>query len=416
MASSSSAWPISRTTVSESIWEFQRSLLEALAVVLAVCLLSLGWRMGLVVAMSVPLVLGVVAIVMFAMGWNLERISLGSLIIALGLLVDDAIIALETMQVKLEAGWDQAKAAAFSYSSTAIPRLTGALITVAAFMPIGFEIVLRRVRRRRLLDRRHSGVFVGVGAFDAVSRRQDASERFRQASQGRRSLPDTVLQEAASPDRPCPRAPLVGDWRHRGGPGTCCRGHEVRAAAVLSKQLTARAPRRTPHERGRILRGDDEPVEKMEAVLSKDDGRPLFTVYTGAGAPPFYLSLNPELPNSGYAQFVVMTRDLEAREEVRARLMAIVDEQFPQAWVRLTRLELGPPVGYPVQFRVVGPDTQVVRSIAREVERVVAASPSVRDVQLDWNDPVRTLRVDVTRTRRARSVSRLRTWPWSPRA
>ena len=127
------------TTVSESIWEFERSLLEALAIVLAVCLLSLGWRMGLVVAMSVPLVLAVVAIVMFAMGWNLERVSLGSLIIALGLLVDDAIIALEMMAVKLEAGWDQVKAAAFSYSSTAIPRLTGALITVAAFMPIGFS-------------------------------------------------------------------------------------------------------------------------------------------------------------------------------------------------------------------------------------------------------------------------------------
>ena len=106
---------------------------------LAVSLLSLGWRMGVVVALSVPLVLGVVAIVMLAMGWNLERISLGSLIIALGLLVDDAIIALEMMAVKLEAGWDQMKAAAFSYSSTAIPRLTGALITVAAFMPIGFS-------------------------------------------------------------------------------------------------------------------------------------------------------------------------------------------------------------------------------------------------------------------------------------
>ena len=127
------------TTVSEAIWEFERSLLEALAIVLAVCLLSLGWRMGLVVALSVPLVLAVVAIVMLAMGWNLERISLGSLIIALGLLVDDAIIAVEMMVVKIEAGLDRIEAAAFSYSATAIPRLTGALITVAAFMPIGFS-------------------------------------------------------------------------------------------------------------------------------------------------------------------------------------------------------------------------------------------------------------------------------------
>ncbi len=127
------------TVVSESVWEFERSLLEALAIVLAVCLLSLGWRTGIVVGLSVPIVLGVVVIVMLAMGWNLERVSLGSLIIALGLLVDDGIIAVEMMVVKMEDGWDRVKAAAFSYASTAMPRLTGALITTAAFMPIGLS-------------------------------------------------------------------------------------------------------------------------------------------------------------------------------------------------------------------------------------------------------------------------------------
>ena len=127
------------TVVSESIWEFERSLMEALAIVLAVCLLSLGWRTGIVVGLSVPIVLGVVALVMLAMGWNLERVSLGSLIIALGLLVDDGIIAVEMMVVKMEEGWDRLKAAAYSYAATAMPRLTGALITVAAFMPIGFS-------------------------------------------------------------------------------------------------------------------------------------------------------------------------------------------------------------------------------------------------------------------------------------
>ncbi len=127
------------TVVSESIWEFERSLMEALAIVLAVCLFSLGWRTGIVVGLSVPIVLGVVALVMLAMGWNLERVSLGSLIIALGLLVDDGIIAVEMMVVKMEEGWDRLKAAAYSYAATAMPRLTGALITVAAFMPIGFS-------------------------------------------------------------------------------------------------------------------------------------------------------------------------------------------------------------------------------------------------------------------------------------
>ena len=127
------------TVVAESIWEFERSLLEALTIVLAVCLISLGWRTGIVVGLSVPIVLGVVALVMLAMGWNLERVSLGSLIIALGLLVDDGIIAVEMMVVKMEEGWDRVKAAAFSYSTTAMPRLTGALVTTAAFMPIGFS-------------------------------------------------------------------------------------------------------------------------------------------------------------------------------------------------------------------------------------------------------------------------------------
>jgi multidrug efflux pump subunit AcrB len=138
-----------------------------------------------------------------------------------------------------------------------------------------------------------------------------------------------------------------------------------------------------------------EQVKKMEAIFAKDEDVRFFTAYTGAGQPRFYLALNPELPNPGYAVFVVMTQDMEARERVRSRLMASVDEQFPQAWVRVTRLELGPPVGFPVQFRVVGPDTQKVREIAREVEAVVASSPKVRDVQLDWNDPVRTLKVDL---------------------
>jgi multidrug efflux pump subunit AcrB len=134
-------------------------------------------------------------------------------------------------------------------------------------------------------------------------------------------------------------------------------------------------------------------VERMEALLAKDEDVRFFTAYTGAGAPRFYLSLNPELPNPGYAQFIVMTRDLEARERVRTRLMELADAEFPETWVRVTRLELGPPVGFPVQFRIVGPDTKVVRGIAREVEQVVAANPNVRDVQLDWNDPVRSLKL-----------------------
>jgi len=136
-------------------------------------------------------------------------------------------------------------------------------------------------------------------------------------------------------------------------------------------------------------------VKRLENVLGHDHDVRYYTAYTGAGAPRFYLSLNPELPNPGYAQFVVMTKDLEARERVRKRLMAVAEQKFPEAWLHVTRLELGPPVGFPVQFRIVGPDTQVVRRIARQVESVVRSNQSVRDVQLDWNDPVRTMHIQL---------------------
>ena len=385
------------TVVSESIWEFERSLMEALAIVLAVCLLSLGWRTGIVVGLSVPIVLGVVALVMLAMGWNLERVSLGSLIIALGLLVDDGIIAVEMMVVKMEEGMDRLKAAAYSYAATAMPRLTGALITVAAFMPIGFS-------------KSTTGEYAG-GIFWIV---------------GTAVLFSWVVSGIITPYLAVNMLPKDFGKHHGGDPYDTPFYRRLRrwidlaierrwwviGITVAALAVAIAGSRFVPQQffpnssrpelvveltlkEGASFAATTEKVKKMEAVLKKDEDVRFFTAYTGAGQPRFYLSLNPELPNPGYAVFIVMTRDMEARERVRSRLMASVDEQFPEVWVRVTRLELGPPVGFPVQFRVVGPDTQVVRSIAREVEAVVASSPKVRDVQLDWNDPVRTLRVDL---------------------
>ena len=389
------------TVVSESIWEFERSLLEALTIVLAVCLISLGWRTGIVVGISVPIVLGVVALVMLAMGWNLERVSLGSLIIALGLLVDDGIIAVEMMVVKMEEGWDRLKAAAFSYAATAMPRLTGALITVAAFMPIGFS-------------KSTTGEYAG-GIFWIV---------------GTAVLFSWVVSGIITPYLAVNMLPKdFGKHHHGAGPsdpydtpfyrklrGSIDLAIERRwwviGATVAALAVAIFASRFVPQQffpnssrpelvvelrlkEGASFAATTEQVKKMEAVLAKDEDIRFFTAYTGAGQPRFYLSLDPELPNPGYAVFIVMTRDTEARERVRSRLMASVNEQFPEVWVRVTRLELGPPVGFPVQFRVVGPDTQVVRSIAREVEAVVASSPKVRDVQLDWNDPVRAVKVAI---------------------
>jgi len=386
------------TTVRESIWEFERSLVEALVIVLAVCFLSLGWRMGIVVATAVPLVLGVVAVVMHAAGWNLERISLGSLIIALGLLVDDAMIVLESMATRLEQGWDRVRAASFAYATTAMPMLAGTAVTVAGFMPIGFA-------------KSTAGEFAG-GIFWIV---------------GIAVLFSWIVAAVFTPYLAVLLLPKDFGTRHHGTDpyGTPFyrklrrlidlaveRRWWVIGTTVGALVVALAGMRLVPQQffpnssrpellidlrmkEGASFGATAEQVKRMESVLAKDEDVRFFTAYTGAGAPRFYLALNPELPNPGYAQLVVMTRDLKARERVRQRLMASAEAQFPEAWVRVTRLELGPPVGYPVQFRVVGPDKQVVRSIAREVEAVVAASPLVRDVQLDWNDPVRTMRVDL---------------------
>ncbi|MGA8992630.1 MAG: efflux RND transporter permease subunit, partial [Rhodoplanes sp.] len=386
------------TVVAESIWEFERSLLEALAIVLAVCLISLGWRTGVVVGLSVPIVLGVVALAMLAMGWNLERISLGSLIIALGLLVDDGIIAVEMMIVKMEEGWDRVKAAAYSYAATAMPRLTGALITVAAFMPVGFS--------QSTTGEYAGGIFWIVGTavlfswfvsglitpYLAVKMLPKDFGKHHQGGDAydtpfyrklRRSI-DFALERRWWVIGATAVALAFAIWGSRFVPQQFFP-ESTRPELVVELRL----------KEGASFAATTEQVKRMESVLEKDEDVRFFTAYTGAGQPRFYLALDPELPNPGYAVFIVMTRDTEARERVRSRLMASVNEQFPHAWVRITRLELGPPVGFPVQFRVVGPDTQKVREIAREVERVVASSPKVRDVQLDWNDPVRTLRVDV---------------------
>jgi len=387
-------------TVSEAIWEFERSLLEALTIVLAVSFVSLGWRTGIVVATSVPLVLGAVAIVMFAMGWNLERVSLGSLIIALGLLVDDAIISVEMMVVKMESGWDGMEAAAFSYSSTAMPRLTGALITVAGFMPIGFS--------KSTSGEYAGGIFWIVGI--AVLFSWLVSGLFTPYL-AVKMLPQNFGPHASGGEHDQYNSPFYRKLRHLIEVAIERRWWVIGATAV-ALALAFAGMRFVPQQffpnssrpelivdlrlkEGASFDATTEQVKKMETVLSKDADVRYYTAYTGAGSPRFYLALNPELPNPGYAQFIVMTKDLQARERVRSRLMASVDQAFPSVWVRITRLEMGPPVGFPVQFRVVGPDIQQVRAIARQVEHVVASNPAVRDVQLDWNDPVRTLKIDV---------------------
>jgi multidrug efflux pump subunit AcrB len=385
--------------VAESVWEFERSFLEALAIVLAVSFLFLGWRTGLVVAASVPLVLGLVAAVMYAAGWNLDRISLGALIIALGLLVDDAIIAVEMMVVKLEEGWDRVRAATYAYTSTAFPMLTGTLVTAAGFMPVGFA--------KSIAGQYAGGIFWVVGVALILSWLVAV---FFTPYLGVVMLPKHIAGSGQHDvyDRPLyHRLRRVVDWavqRRAWVLAITVLVFAIAGAGMLTVQQqffpTAARPELLVELRlreGASFAATERQVKLLEARLAKDPDVEFFTAYTGAGTPRFYLSIQPELPNPGFAQFVVKTGGIEQRERVRARLMDLFDkdEFMPDARARVLRLEFGPPVGFPVQFRVIGPDKAQVREIAYRVRDAVRRSPLVRDTQLDWNEQVRAMQVHV---------------------
>ena len=384
--------------VEESVWEFERSFLEALAIVLAVSFVFLGWRTGIVVAVSVPLVLGIVAIVMYINGWNLDRISLGALIIALGLLVDDAIIAVEMMVVKLEEGWDRLSAATFAYKSTAFPMLTGTLVTVAGFMPVGFA--------KSIAGEYAGGIFWVVGV--ALIASWLVAVIFTPYL-GTVMLPVNQSSSHSDPyNRPIyTRLRCIIEWSVLRRWWVLCATLGIFALAgvgmlLVQQQFFPTASRSELLVELRLREGSSfeatqKQVQRMERILKRDSDIDGFTAYTGAGTPRFYLSISPELPSGSYAQFVLNTRGIEERKRVRKRLMDLFakNEAFPDVRARVLRLEFGPPVGFPVQFRVIGKDTQKVREIAYQVRDIIRRSPLVRDTQLDWNEQVRSLNVHV---------------------
>lgn len=385
--------------VADSIWEFERSFLEALAIVLAVSFLFLGWRTGIVVAASVPLVLGLVAVVMYMAGWNLDRISLGALIIALGLLVDDAIIAVEMMVVKLEQGWDRVRAATYAYTSTAFPMLTGTLVTAAGFMPVGFA--------KSIAGQYAGGIFWIVGVSLILS--WLVAVVFTPYL-GVKLLPKNLSHGTQHDPYDSPiyhRLRTLVDWAVRRrfvvlGLTVLLLGVAGFGMTRVQQQFfpTAARPELLVELRlreGASFAATERHVKQLETILHDDKDVEFFTSYTGAGTPIFYLSIQPELPNPGFAQIVVKTAGIEQRERVRARLLALFakDEALPDVKARVTRLEFGPPVGFPVQFRVIGPDKTVVRNIAYRVRDAVRRSEFVRDTQLDWNEQVRSVRVQL---------------------
>ncbi|HEU0220891.1 MAG TPA: efflux RND transporter permease subunit, partial [Paracoccaceae bacterium] len=388
--------------VDHSIAEFVKAFVEALAIVLVVSFISLGLRTGIVVALSVPLVLSIVFLVMAVLGIDLNRITLGALIIALGLLVDDAIIAIEMMVVKMEQGWDRMRAAAAAWDITAFPMLTGTLVTAAGFIPVGFAasavaeyaggifwvvmialvvswfvaVIFTPYLGARLLPdfakgRVHHDPYQGR-IYRALRAMIDACLRYRLAVIGL-----TVAIFAVA---------IVGF------------GNVPQQFFPLSERPELFFQLRLPE--GSSITATTKAVEEAEALLEGDPDIIHATTYVGQGSPRFWLGLNPQLPNTAFAEIVILSKDTEARERIKARLEAAVAEgALPEARVRVDRFNFGPPVGYPVQFRVVGQDPQEVRRIAEEVREAMAANPNVREPHLQWNELAPAIRLVVDQDR-----------------
>jgi multidrug efflux pump len=391
--------------VNESVSEFVETFAEALVIVLVVSFLSLGWRTGIVVALSVPLVLAIVLLVMYATGLDLHRITLGALIIALGLLVDDAIIAIEMMVVKMEQGWDRARAATFAWTSTAFPMLTGTLVTAAGFLPVGFA--------KSSAGEYAGGIFWIVGL--ALIASWIVAVLFTPYL-GLKLLPNLAkLGARENPD-------AIYDTRVyralRRVIGWCLRWRKTVVAftallfvgsiagfALVQQQFFPTSTRSELFFEMRLPEGTaigvtDASAKRAERLLAGDPDIVTYTTYVGQGSPRFWLGLNPVLPNPNFAQIVIVTKDLAARERVKARLeRAIADGALPEARARVDRFLFGPPVGFPVQFRVVGPDPMKVRAIAEEVRQVMAANAKIVDPHLDWSEQVKSIRLEVDQDR-----------------
>ncbi len=393
--------------VGGSIHLFESSLAEAILIVLAVSFLSLGWRTGTVVALSIPLVLMITFFMMKIFGIDLQRISLGALVIALGLLVDDAIIAAEMMVVKMEQGWDKFKAATFAYTSTAFPMLTGTLITAAAFTPVGFSksaaseytISIFQVVTIALLT---SWVVAVVFTPYLGYRLLDAKKLIAQAQQHGEDIYDTPFYR---------RFRALVEWclRHRWKVilvtvlifvlsialfGKFVQKQFFPSASRLELMVDVWLPQ------GASLKATEAEVKRIEQLVAKDDGIASFSSYVGNGAPRFFLSLDQQLFADNFGQFVIVTKGLKEREEVKQRLEAqFATAEFSPLRVRVVRLENGPPTGYPVQFRVMGEDLGVIRSVAEQVAVLMRADPHLQTVNFDWNEKVKSVRVLVNQDR-----------------
>lgn len=382
-------------TVDKSFEEFIWSLVEALAIVLVVSFVSLGFRTGIIVALSVPLVLAITFVGMLLLGIDFQRISLGALIIALGLLVDDAIIAVEMMMVKLEQGFSRLEAATFAYTSTAFPMLTGTLVTAVGFVPVGFA--------KSSAGEYTNSIFWVVGISLIVS--WFVAVLFTPWL-GYHLLPQPKVHHAdpyQSRLYTLFRRLVVWcvTWRKTTIAVTALAFVGAMGLfGLVQKQFfpTSNRPELIVDLRlaqGASFAATDAEVARLERWLGANPDVAHYTAYVGAGSPRFYLPTVPELANANFGQVIVMTRDIEARERVLADLDRLFAHDFEAVRARSQRLQNGPPVAYPVMFRVLGEDPQQVRAVAEQVRQVFKADPATRDINFDWNELAKTVRLEV---------------------
>lgn len=430
-------------SVEESVGEFVQVLTEAVVIVLLVSFFSLGLRTGLVVGVTIPLVLAMTFFVMHYFDIGLHKISLGALVLALGLLVDDAIIAVEMMATKMEQGYDRLRAASFAWESTAFPMLTGTLITAAGFLPIATAASSTGEYTRSLFQVVTIALVVSwIAAVLFIPYLGD------------KMLPDLFNPQPPKPgslsarwhakrqqwaDRYPALANLIAPPQHGHDHDPCqrpfyrsfrrfldgCLRHRwwVIAATIALFVFSLMMFRFVPQQffpdstrpelmvdielaEGASLRSTQAQAEKLEKLLSSREGIANYVSYVGTGSPRFYLPLDQQLPATNFAQFVVLAKDIKSRESTRDWLLHEVIPKFPDVQMRVTRLENGPPVGYPVQMRISGEHIEKVQAIARQVEAKVRENPHVMNVNLDWSEPSKVVRLVIDQERaRALGVS-----------
>ena len=414
--------------VSRSVQAFVTALAEAVIIVLAVTFLSLGLRTGLVVAISIPLVLAATFVFMHWFNVGLHKVSLGALVLALGLLVDDAIIAVEMMWVKMEQGWDRTRAAAFAFTSTAGPMLSGTLVTVAGFIPIaiaksstgeyafaffqvnaialliswvaavvaipwlGYRLLPdpRAAHTPGLLDRKFPRLIAGLHRLGLGA----------PPHEGEHDVYDTAFYR---------RFRVLVDWcvSRRWLVMGITGGLFVLAIVGMGLVQKQFFPNSTRFElmvelrlqEGASIQAVDAEVKKLEAWLQQDNARhddyEHFASYIGWGTPRYFLALDQQLPASNVGQLVIQTRNVASRDALRQRLITLFEQDFPGVRANISRIENGPPVGYPIQYRVSGPEIATLRQNAEAVAAVLRTNPELSNVHLDWSEQSKVVKIDI---------------------